>query len=266
MKSILVSVLCFMFIGIGSALAQTELPKHSWELGSEISYIKYKEPGMMEEKGVMYGVVGSYAYRTKWMLKADGKFSYGKLDYRGQLQDGTPYSIDNIRDYMLEFRGVGGYDFPIFTSTIITPYAGMGYRYLNDDSSFDPAGYQRESNYLYSPVGVEVLTKLNNGWFWGITAEYDIFWWGEQVSHLGDAVLGANTIRNTQRKGYGLRGSVKLLTKGDRLDFVLEPFIRYWNIRKSDDADITYYGTTVGYGYEPKNNSTEIGCKLALRF
>jgi hypothetical protein len=164
-KKLLAITLCFTFVGMGSVLAQIELPKHSWDLGTEISYIRYKEPSVMEEKGVMYGIVGSYAYRgelfklQRCMLKAEGKFAYGQVDYKNS---GT---LDNIDDYILEFRGLGGYDFSILKASTLTPYVGIGYRYLNDDmsgmtTSTGARGYERESNYLYSPIGVEIITPL----------------------------------------------------------------------------------------------------------
>lgn len=274
MRKILAVTLCFTFIGLGSVLAQAELPKHSVELGPEISYIKYKEPGVMEEKGMMYGIAGSYTYRgwvspapetmDEWMFKVDGRFSYGQVDYENS---GT---LDNIDDYILEFRGLGGYDFSVFTASTLTPYIGIGYRYLNDDmsgmtTSTGALGYERESNYLYSPIGVEITTPLENGWSIGATAEYDIFWWGKQKSRIGSLPGYSNDLENKQNRGYGIRGSVKFQKKGEKLDFVIEPFIRYWNIKKSDDDHVTYYGIP-GVGYEPKNNSTEIGCRLAVKF
>jgi len=263
MKKILAITLCFAFISMGSVLAQTELPKHSADLGTEISYIKYKEPGVMEEKGMMYGIVGSYTYRPKFMLRAEGRFAYGQVDYKNS---GT---LDNIDDYILEFRGLGGYDFSVFTASTLTPYIGIGYRYLNDDmtgtTSTGALGYERESNYLYSPIGVEIITPLKNDWSVGATLEYDYFWKGIQKSHLSDTGLGLGDIENDQNKGYGIRGSVKFQKKGEKLDFVIEPFIRYWNIKKSEDDYCSWYGIPC-VGWEPKNNSTEIGCKLAVKF
>ena len=267
MKKLLAITLCFAFMGMGSVLAQTELPKHSVDLGTEISYIKYKEPSVMEEKGMMYGIVGSYTYHNKLMLKADGRFSYGQVDYDGQLSDGTPYTIDGIDDYMLEFRGLGGYDFPILTATILTPYVGFGYRYLNDGLDKDIYGYERESNYFYSPIGIETITELDNGWSIGATLEYDIFWKGIQKSYLSDLNVSLNDVENDQNEGYGVRGSVKFQKKGDKVDYLIEPFIRYWNIKESEMSAVTYGGSYTGVLlYEPKNNSTEIGIKLAVKF
>lgn len=265
MKKLLAITLCFTFIGMGNVLAQVELPKHTWELGTEISHITYKEPSVMREKGMMYGIVGSYTYHNKLMLKADGRFSYGQVDYKNS---GT---LNNIDDYILEFRGVGGYDFSVFTASTFTPYIGFGYRYLNDNTSgmttsTGALGYERESNYFYSPIGIETITELENGWAIGVMLEYDYFWKGIQKSHLSDAIAGVSDLENDQNDGYGLRGSIKVQKKLKKLDLVIEPYIRYWNIKKSKDTNITYAGTIVGYGYEPKNNSTEIGCKLAVIF
>lgn len=267
MKKLIASLaICFMFVGIRSSFAEPlQLQMHTWEVGPEISHITYKEPDVMEEKGFMYGIAGSYAYHNNLMLKVEGRFSFGQVDYKNS---GT---MDDIDDYMFEFRWLGGYDFLVSEMTIITPYIGLGYRYLNDDmsgmtSSTGALGYERESNYYYSPIGIETITELENGWSIGITLEYDYLWKGIQKSHFSDIYVGVSNIENDQNDGYGLRGSVKFQKKGERVDYVIEPFIRYWDIKKSDNADITYYGTYVGYGYEPKNNSTEIGVKLSAKF
>ena len=260
MKKLLAITLCFAFMGMGSVLAQEVLPKHTVDLGTEISYIKYKEPSVMEEKGTMYGIVGSYTYHNKLMLKVDGRFSYGQVDYKNS---GT---LDNIDDYILEFRGLGGYDFSVFTASTFTPYIGIGYRYLNDDmagmiTSTGAAGYERESNYIYSPIGIEIITPLKNDWSIGVTTEYDIFWWGKQKSRLG-SIAGYYDIENDQKKGYGVRGSVKFQKKGEKLDFIIEPFVKYWKIKDSKTTTDPIGRTWI----EPKNNSTEIGCRLAVKF
>lgn len=47
------------------------------------------------------------------------------------------------------------------------------------------------------------------------------------------------------------------------VDFLIEPFVRYWNIEQSETENITYSGALWGYGWEPENNSTEIGIRLS---
>jgi hypothetical protein len=155
-----------MFISTGSVFAEG-LKEHIFKVGPEISYIRYKEPNVMEEKGVMYGISASYTYHSKQnllMLGIEGIFSYGEVDYDGATVIGTPVTVENIPDYMLEFRGLIGTDFPVKAS-YITFYTGIGYRYLNDDMhEKSTGGYERESNYLYSPIGLKIIAPLGNDW------------------------------------------------------------------------------------------------------
>lgn len=235
--------------------------KHSWELRPEISFIEYEEPDVMQEKGFMYGIGGSYAYHdNNIMLKMEGRYSYGQVDYKNS---GT---IDNIDDYIFECRGLMGYDFSIAYIIIITPYAGLGYRYLNDDasgmiSSTGAYGYERESNYFYSPIGVETNFLLINNWTFGINLEFDIFWQGKQKSHLGE-VAGYDDIENDQDDGYGVRGSIKLQKSSGKVDYIIEPFFRYWNIEESEATR----DSAGRWWVEPKNNSTEVGIIFTVRF
>lgn len=264
-KWIVSSAICFMFLGIGNGFAEP-LQMHTRRVGVEMSHITYKEPGVMEEKGFMRGIGGSYTYHNYIMLRAEGRFSYGQVDYKNS---GT---MDNVNDYMLEFRGLGGHDFHISSGSIITPYIGIGYRYLNDDSSgrltsTGEFGYERESNYLYSPIGIETLTKSDNGWSIGVILEYDYFWMGKQKSNLGSGAayygaLGYYDIENDQNDGYGWRGSIKFQKERLKRIVIIEPFIRYWNIEDSktttDPGGTTYW--------EPKNNSTELGINVSVAY
>jgi hypothetical protein len=257
-------VMCFMFIGEGVIFAEP-LKRHTFELKPEISYIVYKEPDVMKEKGMMYGLAGSYTFRQKLMLKVEGRGSFGKVDYSNSGK------MNNITDYMLEFRGLGGWDFILLSAITMTPYIGIGYRYLNDDSggkvsSTGALGYERESNYIYSPLGMAFIIDLGNGWSTLETIEYDLFWWGKQKSHLSDADPGLNDVSNRQKNGNGLRGSLTLQKKVNKIDIEVGPFIRYWRIKKSETKTITYYGIPIGYGWEPKNRSTEIGILGAIKF
>ena len=244
-----------------------ELPIHSFEIGPEISHIEYKEPGVMKEDGIMYGIGAAYTYRINaTMFRVEGKYSYGQVDYQNS---GT---IDGIDDYMFEFRGLFGFDYRISDKSIITPYIGFGYRYLNDDtggkiSSTGASGYERESNYYYSPIGVKTLSDMGNGWSWGITAEFDYFWGGRQYSYLSDvSAVAYSDADNTQNDGYGLRGSVRVQGKGDTVSFVVEPFIRYWEIERSEYDYVLYKGVPNTAVVEPENESTEIGVMFMVLF
>jgi len=260
------------------------------EVAPEISWIKYTEPDLMEDEGYMYGINLSLIYHgpifTKsnsanalgenpselaegmekagngsdsWMLRADARASMGEVDYDGgiTIMDDPPYSIpykiNDIEDSMLEFRGLVGYDFKNEVARA-TPYTGLGYRYLRDDTSFDPFGYERESNYLYVPLGVEVGFVSTSEWSLGTTIELDILVWGKQKSHLGDPF---GTIENHQGHGTGFRASIRIQKTQPGLDFGIEPFVRLWSIRDSH----------VSNGFvEPHNRSVEAGLRLVWTF
>jgi len=219
----------------------------------------------MKETGMMYGLEGSYTYRNNIMLKVEGMASLGELDYKNS---GT---LDNIPDRAFESRALLGYDLSVMEKSILTPYFGFGYRYLNDDSSGKitsdgSAGYNRVNHRLYSPVGMEWTMRMENEWSIGATAEYDLFWWGRQLSYLSDVNPSFGDVKNTQKKGYGLRGSIKLQKNTEKIDYLIEPFIRYWNMSQSNNANVTYSGTIVGTGYEPKNDTTELGVNFGVKF
>lgn len=241
--------------------------KSGFEIGTELSYITYEEPGLMEDSGFMYGVCGSYTRREDMMLKLEGKYSYGQVDYTSA----TTGSMDSIKDHMVEVRLLSGYDFPFMDIIYITPYTGLGYRYLNDDSSGKTTttgalGYKRESNYIYSPIGVELSLPPTNDLTVSFIFEYDVFMWGMQKSYLSSANSNYNDLENRQREGYGIRSSLPILIKAEYFHIVIEPYVRYWDIEKSDTDTVTYGGIAVGYGYEPKNTSTEWGLKVAVAF
>lgn len=243
------------------------------EFAFELSQITYKEPGVMSEKGTMLGFSFSTASYGSSMLKAEFRFSSGSVNYEGSYDDGTPLSMNNIPDSGYELRFLGGkrisasneFSYSNPGESAVYLYTGFGYRYLNDNSSAFAGGYEREANYFYSPVGIEIIpaSVAGDNWSRGATLEYDIFWNGKQISRLSDADPGYNDMVNAQNHGYGYRLAVKFQNPKT----VIEPFIRYWNIKKSEDTDIYYDGEYTGYyGYEPENNSTEIGIKVGVKF
>lgn len=262
-KLVFLLALYFIFAGTESALAEEQMPMHSWDIGTHISHIKYKEPGVMKEEGYMYGFNGSYTYRDDFMLKAEGRFSFGQVDYT------SPWSgtLDNLDDYIVELRGLVGHDFISKTSTY-TPYIGLGYRYLYDDlrgiTSSGARGYRRKSNYFYTPIGIEALTTVNGSWSIAAVLEYDYFLFGVQHSLLSDAGLGEGDISNVQNYGTGFRGSIKIQIEDAEIDYTIEPYFIYWDI---DDSELELIpGGGGSYGYEPANNSTEYGIRVSASF
>lgn len=128
-------------------------------------------------------------------------------------------------------------------------------------------GYERISQYWYTPVGVEVVSRRSKGWQIGFNAEYDHFWKGRQESRLGDLpslepsrYLYYWDAKNDQRKGYGARGSIEVVREWNQTIFVLKPFVNYWNIKDSDMYDVNLTA------YEPKNETLEYGVNFGARF
>ena len=254
------------------------MKKHTFEFGPEVFYYHYKEPDLtVDIKGPMVGVSGSYEFRPDKgsqiiddvvnMYKLDARFAYGLLDYHSDPSG----SLDNIDDYAIEFRGAAGYDFLLTPGDLITPYVGLGFRYLYDaqggrTTSTGASSYDRASHYLYAPIGVDFLKQLKNDWQFGANLEGDVFLWGRQDSHLSDASITYGDLENRQKNGYGLRGSLKLIKKAELVNFLFEPFVRYWHIKNSE------LSTTVGptgvavTGFEPDNNTTEFGMKFGIQY
>ncbi len=255
-----------------------KIQRHKVELGSEVFSYHYKEPDLtVDIKGVMAGFYGLYEFRPDKgsqiidevinMYKLDARFSYGLVDYQSD-PSGTS---DDIDDYVVEFRGMAGYDFLITPRDRITPYAGLGFRYLYDGgggttTSTGDLGYDRVSHYFYAPIGVDFLKQLSADWQMGANLEAEVLLWGRQDSYLSDASSSYGDLKNEQKRGFGLRGSFKFVRKSHIVDFLFEPFIRYWRIKNSEvDSAVGPTGVTVT-GYEPDNNTTEFGLKLGVQY
>lgn len=271
------------------------LRRLSWEAGPEVYYFKYKEAGFMEEEGTFYGANLAFTLRNwlpaspeqssqameamdmafqKWMLRGEARFALGEVDYKAP-PDAPTITLDNLDDRTFEVRLLAGPDFPT-GNTMFTLFTGVGFRYLHDDlrgSAVDAGGYERESQYLYLPLGATVISQLGSGWHLGLSAEFDLFLYGRQRSHIPfiwEEIIEPGTppvvilhyeefIDNYQQRGYGLRASARLEKKGDKVDFIIEPFVRYWDINESD-TDIFILGL------EPTNSTYEAGVRVMFGF
>lgn len=270
MKKVWLVVWMALFTLIGAGVVSAE--ETSYELGVYASSVKYEEPDFMENEGYMGGIFGAITVRKddmgNWpnMYQFEGDIGYGQVDYTS----GATGSIDGIDDWKFETRYFVGYDIPMGTDLLVTPYAGLGYRYLNDDSSGMASttgayGYERESNYVYLPIGVQFRKEISSEWEIGASFEFDWLLYGKQISHLEDVGPAYGQLKNEQTDGYGARGSFRVIRRGETFDFLVEPFVRWWDIEDSD--------TSIGcgtvfcvYGYEPKNESLEAGAKMGVIF
>jgi len=73
---------------------------------------------------------------------------------------------------------VAGLDW-VGRSVSLSPYVGVGYRYLYNDvrgsTSTGAIGYRRESNYIYEPIGLTARFLLGDRWVLAPTLEGEVF-------------------------------------------------------------------------------------------
>lgn len=250
-----------------AAIAQDWAPAPSllftqpgWELGGQISTYKYEEPDFMELEGTRFGGFGAYTGINPNGLygRIDLRVSYGRLDYSSV---GTGTSSD-VPDWLAETRAVVGKDFRVHDGLVLSPYIGLGYRWLYNDlrgySSTNAVGYRRYSHYWYAPIGLTLRMGAGAGWVFAPTVEYDAFIEGKQETKLTDTGLGFNDATNEQDRGRGYR--VYLMFESRQWAF--GPWFHYWDIK---DSDIVPIGGGFG-GLEPANTTKEYGVDLRYRF
>ena len=243
------------------------LLKPGLEFGLDSSYIKYEEPDFMKEEGVTLSLYGNYTLRpSDFMVRFEGRVGFAGMHYSSPLSGETK----KIRDYIVEARGLAGYSFGVSDRWYLTPYAGFGYRFLFDGlggkvTTAGHLGYDRRSNYLYTPIGLESANFLKHSWALVATIEYDLFWKGRQESDLGVLFGGSPTIINDQEGGWGLRGSGKFVKEMGRVDLAFGPYFKYWNIEDSEWAYLSHEGEELAF-MEPANTSVEIGAMFGMVF
>ena len=234
------------------------LTRRGWEVGGQIANYQYEEPGLMNLKGNRIGAVGAYTFTSpnRVYSRIDLRSSYGSLKYQGS---GT---LDDVPDWIFETRAVIGRDYLTGDSAALSPYIGLGYRYLYNDlrgySSTGHVGYQRVSQYLYVPVGLTARFRTGERWVIAPTVEYDLFLGGRQYSQLSDTGIGYSDATNRQHDGRGYRGYL-MFESGH---WAFGPWLQYWNIKDSDVVSIGL-GTVA---MEPANWTREYGVELRYRF
>ena len=259
-----VLMVCILFGAAGAPGAEGTvadlLTAPHWEIAPEISVFRYEEPGLMRDKGILYGGTGAYTHcRGNKLFRIEGEFALGTVDYEGALVDyqGTPiagasYTMEGNHDWLLNLRLLLGRQWETgdWDNRF---YAGLGYRGLSDDSTQDPAGYERQSSYFYLPLGLKTYHDLAGHWQIGLGGELDLLLLGLQFSHI----LDDGTLTNVQWPGVGARVSVELRHKAPSADLAIAPFVQYWWV---DDS-------TSSHGwYEPHNQSFQYGLSLIWRF
>jgi len=234
------------------------LTRHGWEVGAQAAHYEYREPNVVKLAGNRLGILGAYTFTGAHGLfsKIDVRQSYGRLKYEGS---GTQ---NNVPDLIIETRAVVGSGFRAGGSVSLSPYSGLGYRYLYSNlqgySSTGAVGYRRYSNYLYAPIGLTARVHFGGGWVLAPTVEVDVFILGRQVSKLSDTGLGYGDVTNRQDKGRGHRASLMV----EKNHWAVGAWAHYWHISHSDTQPIGLGQV----GREPENYTREGGLEVRYRF
>lgn len=273
---IIISMLVSASLAIAETNSESVVDTFNFKASADLRNLNYEESNIdIELDGFMYGISGEFIYHgisnmdNYIMAGIETEVLVGSLDYNGETWGGTPIEEDSD-DFIIETRGLIGYDYLTDNENLITPFTGIGYRYWNNDID-GTGGYEREVQYWYAPIGITSMGSLAKNWTGGITAEYDLFLGGTVKSHLSDVDSSLNDPEVDQEAldGYGLRFSVHFTRqfeeRGHSLSF--EPYIRYWDIDESDEETLTVNGSPTGYYVlEPENETRSYGIRLSLSF
>ncbi len=234
------------------------------EIGLSLGTYKYEEPGLMSLQGAKVGLDlrSMLSFPDKHtFLRGEARYAFGTVDYRSNGSG----SSSGEPDWYIEARVLVGNDWPQ-TNGIISPFVGIGYRFLLNDgrglTSSGYAGYRRASNYLYVPLGIVHRITLEDQAELVSTVEYDYLLSGKQFSKLSDTGGGYADFSSKQGSGYGIKVSLMYATA----QWSLGPYLYYWNIADSEVDTIYRNGIPEGYGMEPQNQTTEFGLQLRRPF
>lgn len=245
------------------------------EVGAQISSYRYQEHDLpdqlfMKTHATRFGatLTATKAWQNSGYISADSRFSYGTENYF------SPASGDrqkNIPNYLGELRFLAGKDFHINqlfaanTPFVLSPYIGVGYRNLFNDSrgttmvgDHEFRGFRRDIQYLYLPVGMTQRFAITQNVRLSTNVEYDQLIEGWVTNYEKDIDPSLPNSSQNQFAGYGLRGSV-MLEKGS---WSLGPFANYWNVPQSAFTTNRFPESYV----EPHNQTIEYGLQLRYRF
>lgn len=236
--------------------------RSTFDVGADVSYYHYHEstPPAMRVQGPLGGLTFAYtgAMGRGWVARAEARGTVGSPQYKGS---GVK---DDVPNYSGELRLTIGREF-VGESVALLPYVGVGYRtLLNDLRWLDSGtvwGYERLSQYVFVPIGLQPRAKLPDGSVLRLTAEFDPLVQGWQDSDFHGGNPGWPNVQNKQKAGYGLRGELMF----ERPRWAFGPFVNYWNVNQSD-LDCAQGPTMYVCAYEPHNHTLEYGLSLRYRF
>ena len=248
-------VISFIILFISTHVYSFEDKKS--ELGFYFSTKVYEERHpvdnsfFMSQDGWMIGIDSNSESYEDLYTGFKTRLALGQVDY---TSNGTG-TITGVPDYQFETTGYLGLPSE-GTNSRTTYFTGLGFRYLlnamgHQATSTGHAGYDRESRYVYLPIGINFETGP-----WEFRGEYLHFLYGQQTSKLSQASPGLGDITNDQEEGSGIKLRAKYYTSTDS---GYEFYTDYWDIA---DSKLD----TTGNFMEPRNTTSELGIKYFFKF
>ena len=203
----------------------------------------------MSQDGFMLGFLLNYEeYNNDFYSGYKTRLAAGEVDY----QSAGTGTLNGIPDYQFETTGYLGLPLNEYSNNRSTIFVGLGFRYLMNasglkQSSTGHSGYDRESRYIYMPLGFN-YEKDN----WEARIEYLYFIYGQQKSYLSQVNSTLPDPTNDQEEGSGIKFTAKNYLSQN---FGLEFYMDYCDIADSK-LDVT------GNFMEPRNTTSETGIRI----
>ena len=253
MKKINLILLGIILLNMPISIAKS-LEKEKSEIGVYFGTKVYEERHpvdnsfFMSQDGWMLGVnTNSETYSNDSYVGFKNRLAFGEVNYTSA---GTGTMI-GVPDYQFETTGYLGIPMEGSNSRT-TIFSGLGFRYLLNASglklsSTGHSGYDRESRYIYLPIGVNFETGA-----WEFRGEYLYFLYGQQTSKISQVSANYTDITNDQEDGSGMKLTAKYYLNNN---FGYEFYMDYWDIADSK-VDVT------GIFMEPRNTTSETGLRV----
>jgi hypothetical protein len=262
---------CLLAAASAAAPAHAET-RQGFDLAVEGYYYRYEETVsgryFMDNTGGFLSVGGGYTrkFGDAW-LHGGLRYGYGSVDYNSA---GTG-RINGVDNHVFDVRLTGGYDVRLSETVTLAPLAGLGFRYLldrkgNTVSTTGASGYDRESQYLYVPLGARLDVGVADGWTLSPSAQVNLMVYGHQTSHLSDVAPGFSDVENDQPFSYGIEAALMATKEVGGYTLSFGPFVRWWDIGASNTVPLVFNGRVVAAATEPANTTVEAGAHFTLGF
>ena len=250
---VLVLVSCFVFPSISYGQLETTVDISHYEYEEEVNGAFF----MSDESDPIFLSVGIRDWEKNITdsiyFMYTSELTYGQTNYNS-ASTGTL-----VKDYYkARFETLVSYNYES-----VFPFLGLGYRWLYDDSgglvsSTGHIGYDRQSQYLYLPLGI--ITRFTDELTF--KGQYNYFISGKQTSYLSTFSASCGDVENNQNDGYGFDA---VFDYSLEKDISIYGFYRYWDIEDSDPNTVVCAGSLLT-AKEPQNTTTETGIGIAFRW